>query len=226
MLPGIDPFNLFLSNLSSTRFCNFPSSDGIFPVNPLEWKFTMLTLLKPPNSEGIGPVSRLTLKSRTLRFFSEPISFGIVPKSRLWSKYSSCKKLSRPSSGAMNPLRDEFDSFRRRPWQMLPSIAGTAPRSARQGGLGGGSAPSPPPPQHSASSWPSLSGGTELAPNPQLSNYQPWLDRGGRANSRSHGAALVLGCPGTHRRFQRGHVWRWSGDRGGRWLGSEWEQLE
>jgi hypothetical protein len=25
--------------------------------------------------------------------------------------YSSCKKLSCPSSGAMNPLRDEFDSF-------------------------------------------------------------------------------------------------------------------
>lgn len=125
------------------------------------------------------------------------------------------------------PRRKKGEStHRRRPWQMLPSIAGTAPRSARQGGLGGGSAPSPPPPQHSASSWPSLSGGTELAPNPQLSNYQPWLDRGGRANSRSHGAALVLGCPGTHRRFQRGHVWRWSGDRGGRWLGSEWEQLE
>lgn len=105
------------------------------------------------------------------------------------------------------PRRKKGEStHRRRPWQMLPSIAGTAPRSARQGGLGGGSAPSPP--QHSASSWPSLSGGTELAPNPQLSNYQPWLDRGGRANSRSHGAALVLGCPGTHRRFQRGHVWR------------------
>jgi hypothetical protein len=39
LLPGIDPFSLFLSNLSSTRFCSFPSSDGILPVNPLEWKF-------------------------------------------------------------------------------------------------------------------------------------------------------------------------------------------
>jgi len=39
LLPGIGPFNLFLSNLSSTRFCSFPSSDGILPVNPLEWKF-------------------------------------------------------------------------------------------------------------------------------------------------------------------------------------------
>lgn len=102
--------------------------------------YITLTLLKPLNSEGIGPVSRLELKSKTLRFLNEPNCFGIVPKSRLWSKYlqthrkrkirgagrltsenklklqikiaySSCKKLSRPSAGAMNPLRDEFDSF-------------------------------------------------------------------------------------------------------------------
>lgn len=101
--------------------------------------YITLTLLKPLNSEGIGPVSRLELKSKTLRFLNEPICFGIVPKSRLWSKYlqihtkikirgagqlisedklkqqkiaySSCKKLSRPRAGAMNPLRDEFDSF-------------------------------------------------------------------------------------------------------------------
>ena len=39
LLPGIDPFNLFLSNLNSTRFCSFPNSDGIFPLNPFEWKF-------------------------------------------------------------------------------------------------------------------------------------------------------------------------------------------
>jgi len=71
LLPGIDPFNLFLSNLSSTRFCSFPNSDGIFPVNPFEWKFITLTLLNPPNSDGIGPVSRLTLKSRTLNLLSD-----------------------------------------------------------------------------------------------------------------------------------------------------------
>jgi hypothetical protein len=39
LLPGIDPFNLFLSNLSSTRFCSFPRSGGICLVKPLEWKF-------------------------------------------------------------------------------------------------------------------------------------------------------------------------------------------
>ena len=39
LLPGIDPFNLFLSNLRSTRFGSFPNSDGFFPVNPFEWKF-------------------------------------------------------------------------------------------------------------------------------------------------------------------------------------------
>jgi hypothetical protein len=39
LLPGMDPFNLFLSNLSSTRFCSLPSSGGIFPVSPLECRF-------------------------------------------------------------------------------------------------------------------------------------------------------------------------------------------
>jgi hypothetical protein len=39
LLPGIEPFSLFLSNLSSTRFCSLPSSGGMFPVSPLECKF-------------------------------------------------------------------------------------------------------------------------------------------------------------------------------------------
>jgi len=41
LLPGIDPFNLFLSNLRSTRFGSFPNSDGFSQSTHLNGNFCM-----------------------------------------------------------------------------------------------------------------------------------------------------------------------------------------
>jgi len=39
LLPGMDPWSLFLSNRSSTRVSSLPSSGGTIPVSPFEWRF-------------------------------------------------------------------------------------------------------------------------------------------------------------------------------------------
>ena len=105
LLPGIDPFNLFLSNLSSTRFCSFPNSDGIFPVNPFEWKF-----LHDMNEEAAFSSDikdEATLESNkcenkidmpyiTLTLPNPPNSDGIGPVSRLTLKSRTLKFLSEP----------------------------------------------------------------------------------------------------------------------------------
>ena len=112
LLPGIGPFNLFLSNLSSTRFCSFPSSDGILPVNPLEWKFlhdmaeafsfryqrwcqTTTDSYKCKNNTNVAYI--------TLTLLKPPNSEGIGPVSRLTLKSRTLRFLSEPISFGIVP---------------------------------------------------------------------------------------------------------------------------
>jgi len=112
LLPGIDPFNLFLSNLNSTRFCSFPNSDGIFPVNPFEWKF--LHEMNEAAAFSSDIKDEATLESNkcenkidvpyiTLTLPNPPNSDGIGPVSRLTLKSRTLKFLSEPISFGIVP---------------------------------------------------------------------------------------------------------------------------
>lgn len=107
LLPGIDPFNLFRSNLSSTRFCSFPSSNGMFPVNPLEWKF----LHEINKAEAFFQIPKMMSKHKqivtnaktiqhvpyiTPTLLKPPNSEGIGPVSRLTLKSRTLRFLSEP----------------------------------------------------------------------------------------------------------------------------------
>jgi len=107
LLPGIDPFNLFLSNLRSTRFGSFPNSDGFFPVNPFEWKFLHDMKKKHPLVVSSDIKDEATLESNkcenkidmpyiTLTLLNPPNSDGIGPVSRLTLKSRTLKFLSEP----------------------------------------------------------------------------------------------------------------------------------
>ena len=112
LLPGIDPFNLFLSNLNSTRFCSFPNSDGIFPLNPFEWKFLHDMNEEAAFSSDIK--NEATLESNkcenkidmpyiTLTLLNPPNLDGIGPVSRLTLKSRTLKFLSEPISFGIVP---------------------------------------------------------------------------------------------------------------------------
>jgi len=136
---------------------------------------------------------------------------------------------NRTSTARREKPRKGDSTHRRCPCQMLPSIVGTPPRSVRQGGPAGGSAPAPAPPRHSASSWPSLSGGTELVPKPQPidPDWSRW------ASDRIHGARAQSCCWAARARTtasarpRGGMEWRrrWK-ERGGGWgvSGSSWSK--
>jgi len=105
LLPGIDPFNLFLSNLRSTRFGSFPNSDGFFPVNPFEWKFLHDMKKKHPSVVSSDIKDEATLESNkcenkidvpyiTLTLPNPPNSDGIGPVSRLTLKSRTLNLLS------------------------------------------------------------------------------------------------------------------------------------
>ena len=94
LLPGIDPFSLFLSNLSSTRFCSFPSSGGMFPVSPLECKFLQemkkscfsLSIKEAAKHENPKYTTKQSVSYITLTLLSPLSSAGMGPASRLAPK--------------------------------------------------------------------------------------------------------------------------------------------
>ena len=126
LLPGIDPFSLFLSNLSSTRFCSLPSSGGMFPVSPLECKFLQemkkscfsLSIKEAAKPENPKYTTKQSVSYITLTLLSPLSSAGMGPASRLAPKSKTLRFLSEPSCLGIVPKRRLWSKY-------LPKIVTT-----------------------------------------------------------------------------------------------------
>ena len=88
-----------------------PSSERIWPVNPLELSQSPSMTARRPSSGGIGPASSLLWRFRALSAVRLPSSGGIGPASSLLWRSRAYSAVRLPSSGGIGPV----SSFPSRP---------------------------------------------------------------------------------------------------------------